>query len=293
MRPNINSCVWTNRTVPLSECRFSNEASWGEWSWDATLQYQPSADRMFYGAVRHGFRSGGFSLRATSDAEFEPFNPEFVTEYELGTKNDWNFGAEAALRTNLALFYQDYTDVQRQVSRTAAGTVNTIVANTPEQEIYGGELELTYIPFDGLSIGAGYSLIKSHVLDSGGAFVRYALVGAAENQVNVNVSYRLPIASTAGELYANAGWFWKDDAHLMNVDAEADEPSYDLLNLKLSWERIFGSGLTVSAYANNVTDETYRIGVISLQAAGVGYTGDFYGDPRTYGVEVEYRFGDH
>ena len=178
-RANIGQCVWTDRVVPLSECFFSNEASWGEWSWDVTLTYQPSTEHMFYGSVRDGFRAGGFSLRATSDAEFQPFNPEFVTEYELGTKNDWTFGADAALRTNLALFYQDYTDVQRQVSRTAAGTVNTIVANTPEQEIYGGELELTYVPFDGLDIGIGYSLIKSHVLDSGGAFVRYALVGAA------------------------------------------------------------------------------------------------------------------
>ena len=79
----------------------------------------------------------------------------------------------------------------------------------------------------------------------------------------------------------------------MNVDVEGNEPSYDLLNLKASWSRILGSGLSVSAYANNVTDESYRIGVISLQTAGVGYTGDFFGDPRTYGVEIEYRFGDH
>ena len=47
----------------------------------------------------------------------------------------------------------------------------------------------------------------------------------------------------------------------------------------------------VAAFCNNVTDKLYRIGVISLQSTGVGFTGDLFGDPRTYGMEVNYKFG--
>ena len=69
------------------------------------------------------------------------------------------------------------------------------------------------------------------------------------------------------------------------------EPAYDLLNVKLAWDNIFSSSVGVAAFCNNVTDKLYRVGVISLQSTGVGYTGDVFGDPRTYGMEVNYKFG--
>jgi len=288
IRPYINHCEWTPAT-PVDQCRFSNEKRWNAVTWDGTLQYQYDPDLMTYVSVRRGFRAGGFSLRPTSQAEFQPFDPEYVTEYELGLKSDWRFGP-SALRTNVALYYQDYTDVQRQFRQNVAGTVVTKVLNTPKQEIYGGELEATLVAFDGLEFNLSYALIKSHVLDSGPVFVRYALVGSAENTVKLNGTYRLPLPSDIGPVSIGASWYWQGESHLVDTDVEGNEPAYDLLNLKLSWDNIFNSGVGVAAFVNNVSDKMYRVGVISLQSAGVGYTGDMYGDPRTYGIELNYKF---
>ena len=94
-----------------------------------------------------------------------------------------------------------------------------------------------------------------------------------------------------GDVSLNVAWSWQGESHLVDTDVEGTEPAYDLLNLKLAWANIFNSGVGVAAFCNNVTDKLYRIGVISLQSTGVGFTCDLFGDPRTYGMEVNYKFG--
>ena len=88
-----------------------------------------------------GFRSGGFGLRAQSALELQSFEPEHVTEYELGLKTNSRLGG-GRLRSSLALFYQDYKNVQKQNPVLVNGVVATIVTNTAAQENYGAEAEV-------------------------------------------------------------------------------------------------------------------------------------------------------
>jgi len=69
-----------------------------------TLQYEPNRSLTTYISTRKGFRAGGFSLRAASTRELQPFNPELVQEYEVGLKTQHNLGG-ATLTWNLAIFY--------------------------------------------------------------------------------------------------------------------------------------------------------------------------------------------
>ena len=302
----VGTCAWNDDTPAANAinyatvgCNHSNSKSWNAWTWDGTVQYQPSQDLMAYASVRRGFRAGGFSLRAQSATELRPFNPEYVTEYEVGSKSDWQFSNDSAVRVNAALFYQDYTDVQTQERTSQNNVVKTVVINIPKKEIYGAELELTYVPFRDLTFSTSYAWLKAHVLEAGtdpntglpNAVARYPLTGSAENTVNVNANYRLPLPAEIGNVSFNVAWSWQGQSHLNDADAEGTEPSYDLLNLKLMWDDIFSSGVGAAAFVNNVTDKLYRVGAISLQSTGVGYTGDLFGDPRTYGVELNYKFG--
>jgi len=302
----VGTCAWNDDTNAANAvnyatvgCSHSGSHKWNAWTWDGTVQYQPTQDMMAYASVRRGFRAGGYSLRAQSALELQPFNPEYVTEYEIGSKSDWQFGNDSALRLNGALFYQDYTDVQTQERTSQNNVVKTIVLNIPKKEIYGAELEVTYVPFRDLTFSAAYAWLKAHILDAGidpytglaNTAARYALVGSAENTVNVNANWRLPLPTDIGDVSVNASWSWQGESHLVDSDVEGTEPAYDLLNVKLAWDNIFSSGVGVAAFCNNVTDKLYRVGAISLQSTGVGYTGDLFGDPRTYGMEVNYKFG--
>ena len=48
--------------------------------------------------------------------------------------------------------------------------------------------------------------------------------------------------------------------------------------------------MRISAWGKSLTDEEYREWGIDF--ASLGYAGNVFGQPRTYGVDLVYRFGD-
>lgn len=274
--------------LPLASCSRTNDVSANAVTWDITLQYEPNTNLTAYASARKGFRSGGFSLRAKSDAGFQPFLPETVREYEIGLKNrfDTAFGT---LRSSTALFFQDYKDVQKQSPSLVNGAVISVITNTTAQENYGGEFEISFNANNGLDLSAYYSNVQARITEGGvpGAFV---LAGVPENQAGVNASYTPDFfPSAAGELALNFNYAYKSLIHLDDVDVAADQKGYGLVNLRVDWRNVYQSGLDIGVWGNNVTDERYRVGVISLlDSAGIQTS--TFGEPRTYGVDVRYSF---
>src|SRR5690606_7982764 len=139
--------------------------SFKEFTYDATIQYEPSDDVTLYASYRRGFRAGGFSTRATSFVTLAPFLPEFVDEYEVGMKSNFLLGA-GRLTTSVALFRQDASDVQKQRATFVNGNVFTIVDNTAKQRNQGGEVEATFST-DGFSLTGFYSFTDVDILEGG------------------------------------------------------------------------------------------------------------------------------
>ena len=53
-------------------------------------------DTLIYATGRRGYKSGGFNLNTPEHSIFSSFQPEFVTDVEIGLKADWTiFGAKA------------------------------------------------------------------------------------------------------------------------------------------------------------------------------------------------------
>jgi iron complex outermembrane receptor protein len=50
-----------------------------------------------------------------------------------------------------------------------------------------------------------------------------------------------------------------------------------------------GSGFDISAYVKNLTDKEYAVGGVQLYTT-FGLTTKAYGDPRSYGVALRYKF---
>lgn len=112
------------------------------------LEYTLTDDALFYASVARGVKSGGFTTYNATSAT--PFKPEIVIAYEAGIKSDL---FDRRLRLNGALFYYDYKDQQVQGIEfdRLAGRLGKIT-NVPKSHIMGGEIELTWVPLDGLTI---------------------------------------------------------------------------------------------------------------------------------------------
>ncbi|ATI80688.1 TonB-dependent receptor [Sphingobium yanoikuyae] len=279
-------------TVPLSQCAFSNSKTFKEWTYDATVQYEPSAAITTYASYRHGFRAGGFSTRATNASTLAPFLPEFVDEYEIGLKTNTRLGG-GRLTTSTALFRQDGSDVQKQRASYIDGNVYTIVDNTAKQRNTGGEFEATF-GTDTFSLNAFYSYTKVKIR-SGAATSPIGLPeieqpGVPRHQAGATATISPPISEDVGELNLVLNYTWRSKTYLDDYEVQSLQPSYSLINLRAELLDIAGSRASVAAFVNNATNETYRIGVLGLIAEGLGFQNSVYGEPRTYGVEIGVKF---
>lgn len=279
------------QTVPFDQCHFTNQKSFKEWTYDATIQYEPSAEVTAYASFRHGFRAGGFSTRATSYVALQPFLPEFVDEYEIGLKTNTRLGG-GRLTTSTALFRQDGSDVQKQRATYVNGNVFTIVDNTAKQRNTGGEFEATFNT-DGFSLTGFYSYTKVKILEGAATSAvgpEIAQRGVPKHQLGATAVLSPPINPQTGELNFVLNYTWRSDIYLDDFELQGKQPAYSLVNMRAELNNVGGSGASVAFFVNNALNETYRIGVLGLIAEGLGFQSSVYGEPRTYGLEIGYRF---
>ena len=109
------------------------------------LDYKPTDDITIYGVVAKGNKPGNFNDRAVSEAlGLEPqVREEIVWNYEIGAKTLW---LDGRFLLNIAGYYMDWTDQQiRQTFLDDQGQDSTITTNAGKTEVYGFELETTFI----------------------------------------------------------------------------------------------------------------------------------------------------
>lgn len=305
-RPNLGTCEFDLnlaqagvQSVPISQCSFSNSKSFSEVTYDGTLQWEPSSAVTTYFSYRHGYRAGGFSTRAQNLIALQPFQPEKVNEIELGLKTNSQVGP-GRLTTSTALFRQIGTNVQKQRATSVdvngdgvPDTVVTIVDNTAKQRNLGGEFEATYDIGD-FTISGFYSYTKIKILKGAAVAANgapeIAQRGTPKHSVGLNVTYHKELPDDLGQLVLNANGNWRSDIYLDDFELEGLQKAYGILNLRAEWNEIRGTRANFALFANNVTDETYRVGVLGLIAEGVGIQSSVYGEPRMYGAEISYRF---
>jgi iron complex outermembrane receptor protein len=265
------------------------------------LEYQVNSDTLTYFSYDHGYRSGGLQLRANRETEVPTFDPETVDDYEIGLKTTMDLGS-TTLRVNLAAFYSDYQDIQRTISYIPTGqtALSTAVVNAAAATIKGGELEVTFLPIDNLEISGfvGYTDAQYDSFpDPGGITLpipdkplqdnKFAML--PETTASVTVRYSLPLGD-AGDAAAQVGWYMQTEMPISDInDPNGFIDSYDLINASLEWNGVMQSPLDLRIYGKNLTDEEYSTGGTSVWTTG--FITHILGAPRTYGMELRYRFG--
>jgi len=84
------------------------------------LQYEPTADAMFYASVANGFKSGGYNQLRTPVNVSDQFSDENSINYELGARTSW---LDRQFVFNLTGYFTDYDDFQAQVFDGSAITI--------------------------------------------------------------------------------------------------------------------------------------------------------------------------
>jgi iron complex outermembrane receptor protein len=164
--------------IPAAGARIDQNESWSNFGPKFGINYQWNADLMTYFTFTKGFKSGGFNGRCGQTATcLLNFDPEEVDGYEFGIKADW---LNNRLRTNIAIFYSEYEDMQRgaivPLPPGAANPQETVTDNAAGATLMGIEFEMSALIGNNLKIDVAVGVLDAEYdafcadIDGAGAF---------------------------------------------------------------------------------------------------------------------------
>lgn len=281
-----------NVSTPLSGSAFtlidgSGDNSFNDVSPSGTLQFDITEDVNIYAKVVKGYKSGGFSLTASSPASFaRGFGPEEIISYEAGLKSEL---FDRRVRFNFAVFYNDYKDIQTNVINTRDARIYDVI-NAGKAVTKGFDADITVLIAQGLTIQGSYGYVDAkykEVVDLEGNDItkNFVMPHAPENSFSVSANYTSPETSI-GKFDATLSYDWQDRFVSLGTDRRYAVASNGLLNASLGLSGLGGlEGWRLAVWGRNLTDETYY-----LSTFPTGIPTAFFGLPRTYGVDVSVRF---
>jgi len=262
--------------------------SYGE-TWDAVtgqgnVEYRFNDSALAYVSVAQGFKGGGWDFIPPTPAAAQiSFDPEKVTNYEVGLKSDL---FNQRLRVNTAVFEMDYKDLQAQ--RTDLTCLCLITSNAGSARIRGVEFELEAAATEGLTVNAALTALDPIYEDyddrAGHIYDGKTMQRTPKFKYNLGLAYATGLGSWQDALEARVNYthqskmYWAPD----NISFE---PAYGLIDASV---RLNGpqQNWAVTLWGKNITDELYS-------QLGLPFLGDLvevWGPPRTYGIDFTYSF---
>jgi len=253
------------------------------------LDFVPTAGILYYGSISRGVKSGGFTAHNTTTAPAaDPFEPEKLTAFELGTKSD----ITSTLRVNAALYYYRYRDQQilgKVFDEQSKGYIGRFV--NADSRISGAETEIEWHPLAGLSISqyAGFveGYYTSTLLDSS----------------NVNYDGR-PLSVPKWSYGGDAAYSWNAGDYKLTVESNysfhdtysqfyllgSDDftvPKYWLANANLTLAPAAGKSWAVTLWGRNIFNKYYDVTRnFFLPGTEVAQAGE----PATFGIRFSYKY---
>jgi iron complex outermembrane recepter protein len=288
-----NQCAErTSFTEP--NCWLGSSGQFHAPTWTLGLDYQLDPQTLLYVTGRRGYKSGGFNLNTPDHSIFSSFQPEFVTDVEIGAKADWTvFGAK--VRTDIDAFHTDYTDIQRAISVLINGLSSPVTENAAVATIQGVEFEGTILPTPRTEISVSYSYLVSkydkYVSPTLGDLSGLQFPFTPKNKLSLTGRYHMAVGQDLGDLSLAATYLLQSSVNGGPDYSPTDViQGYGLLNLRLDWKQAMGSDFDVSLFVTNAADTVYRTRLSALYNI-FGIAGASYGEPRIFGAQLSYRFG--
>ncbi len=263
------------------------------------VNWQATRDAMIYVSATNGFKSGGLSYTARNLAGIA-FGPENLWAYEIGVKTDW---LDHTLRVNLSAFHYLWQGLQ--FNSQIAPQV-TVVSNAAGATLDGFEWAITSKPASGLTLNFNGTMLQSQYTD----FKTFAPSGAFKPLYVGDPRYNGTVYDASGNQLVNAPHlsltvaaqkdFDLGDGADLFVRGEyqyttrtffdpsnvliASRPTFSLVNASIGYSPAH-SHWTVALWGKNLADTQYLNGILGSTniTAPVG-------DPRTFGVRINYTY---
>lgn len=276
-------------------------------TWKVGAQYDVAADSMLFATVSRGFKGGGsyVDLRSVNPV----FKPEYVTAYELGSRNRF-FGN--TLQLNLEAFYWKIKD--QQIAFVGFNTLNQPkfqTVNAANSKAYGASMDMVWLmtPNDQFKFGVEYvkSEYSSFVRVQPGAPIgtfcpttvlsagpppRIAIdcsgfpmmrtpkwAGSAGYEHRFDLSNGGNVTLAGDMTFASARWTSIDFSPVTR------DAGYAVFNAELAYHAP-KDRWSVSLWGQNLTKEAFLVG--GIQSGTINRP--TINQPRTYGLRVRANF---
>jgi iron complex outermembrane receptor protein len=270
-------------------------------TWNLGLEYQLDPDTMLYIASRRGYKSGGFNNVSFTPAQ--EYQPEHVTDVELGEKTEFHFG-DVKGRINADVFWSKFTGWQERVTKlydTPNGPLPfAVVTNVADGIVQGADFEVTIIPTPHLEISGFYTYLDPYFTSNtvdGQNYVHSPVAETVKHKTAATVRYLFGLPASIGDASLSATYAWQStETGVLNLSTTPTPdplhgllPAYGLLNLRANWKGVMGHPFDLSFFCDNATNKTYLIDMNNDWVSGEDI-GE-YGPPRMFGVSARWHFG--
>jgi iron complex outermembrane receptor protein len=262
-----------------------NTIHYGDWAARLQLNWHPMEDTLIYASFARGIKGGNWSLDPLGAVAYSNLKHknEVLYDYELGLKTTLMNGLA---RFNADAFYYDYRNYQ------AFSLTNLVpqVTNSDARE-YGGEIEFTVSPTDGLDVSLGASFLDSKV-DAVptvfGGLKKAEFPNAPTVSLNWLARYVWPVPNVGGNLALQLDGNWNDSQYLEGTNSQiSHEPSYSVWNGRVSYTTD-DTHWKATAWVKNFTNTKYRL--YDLDLGLLGFTEQMYAPPRQIGGTITYSW---
>ena len=213
-------------------------------------------------------------------------DPEESLVYELGLKGQWN-----TVSLNMAIFMQEIDGFQ---SNVFSGTGFNL-ANAGKQSTDGVEVELTWLPVDGLRIGFAATWLDPLYDSFTGALGPDGPMdlsgekpsGIPELSTNTNISYSFDLLGAYS--YVRLEHVYEEDVQVVdNIPSSIAGREVNTVNASagMSWS----NGMEFNLWGRNIFDDEYLLSAFP-SVAQAGSVSGYPNQPATYGLTLKYNFG--
>tara|TARA_R110002073_G_scaffold50575_4_gene133634 strand:+ start:1200 stop:3770 length:2571 start_codon:yes stop_codon:yes gene_type:complete len=303
------------KVITAEDGKVKEDKEWSKWTPTITnafmipdeyLQDTVFDSTLIYLTYSKGFKSGGFEMKGLEISEFEP---EEVTNYELGIKFD---AFDQRVRFNTAFYYMDYDDIQIRITEQGRSFADILlfIDNAGAATITGFETELTVLPLPNVVLNATTSytdarydeFIASDVDTSAVPPVQSTVDRSDENfaaipKLTYSLSAMVIVPTAIGEFAPRLSMYYRDSLYT-GLDATAWDKQFrdlatiddvTLWNFRVGFTPANKENIQLWFYVDNLTDENYFQGGFS-NTESLGAGSYVLGAPRSYGLEASISF---
>jgi iron complex outermembrane recepter protein len=262
------------------------------------VDWKPDDQTLLYASFSRGYRGAAFNGQAfNAPAELTFAQPEKLDAYEVGSKLEF-WQRRASL--DLAVFHYNYRNQQFLDAFALPGGQGTGLrtVNAPKSRVDGAEAEFRAKATEDLEFSGSLGLLNSkyqelelHGVDLSGN----QLIQAPHVSGSLAVNWRF-LQLNAGDLHLmlDGNWYSRQYFDAQNTERVSQGP-YAIANGRLSFagNRASTSGFDVGVWVKNLADRQYlQYGLAQRDPSegGLGFDYGLVGEPRTYGLDVRYRF---